>query len=226
MADLHRRRPPVFDCRLAATMRALGGEGQDQLRPFRDILSPTAVPEVAALALEYLAGREDLLDPREHDDRVRAGPGHLLADDIFYLPDGARILDCLEFDDRLRAGDVLADVALLAMDVEALGESQAAAWFLDRPVLRRTPSLSWCVRCRHPTAHRRYHGTPGPRPLQQHARAAPKRWARTAGGGRCPQPGVPGPWACRHWPAEHVLRTSAWTGGRRPSGDDGGRRGG
>ena len=55
---------------------------------------------------------------------MRAGPGDLLADDIFYLPDGARILDCLEFDDRLRAGDVLAGVALLAMDVEALGESK------------------------------------------------------------------------------------------------------
>jgi len=82
------------------------------------------VPEVATLALEYLAGREDLLDPREHDGRVRAGPGDLLADDTFYLPDGARILECLEFDDRLRAGDVLAGVAFLAMDVEALGESK------------------------------------------------------------------------------------------------------
>jgi uncharacterized protein len=137
VADLHRRRPPVFDCRLAATMRALWGEGRDQLRPFRDILSPTAVPEVAALALEYLAGREDLLDPREHDGRVRAGHCDLPADDIFYLPDGARILDCLEFDDRLRAGDVLADVALLAMDVEAS---------------RRRRRGSWTARCRG--AHR------------------------------------------------------------------------
>lgn len=132
VADLHRRRPPIFDYRLAATMRALWREGRDQLHPFRDILSPTAVAEVAALALEYLAGREDLLEARERDGRVRAGHGDLLADDIFCLPDGARILDCLEFDDRLRVGDVLADVAFLAMDVEALGAPQAAAWFLDR----------------------------------------------------------------------------------------------
>ena len=43
-----------------------------------------------------------------------------------------RILDCLEFDDRLRVGDVLADVAFLAMDLEAHDAPQSAAWFLSR----------------------------------------------------------------------------------------------
>ena len=37
------------------------------------------------------------------------------------LSDGPRVLDCLEFDDELRYGDVLADVAFLAMDLERLG---------------------------------------------------------------------------------------------------------
>ena len=38
-----------------------------------------------------------------------------LADDIFCLPDGPRVLDCLDFDPGLRHGDVLGDVATLAM---------------------------------------------------------------------------------------------------------------
>jgi aminoglycoside phosphotransferase family enzyme len=58
---------------------------------------------------------------------VRDGHGDLLADDIFLLDDGARILDCLEFDPRLRYGDVLADVAFLAMDLERLGAGVPAA---------------------------------------------------------------------------------------------------
>jgi hypothetical protein len=63
--------------------------------------------------------------------RVRDGHGDLLAEDIFVLDDGARILDCLEFDLRLRHGDVLADVAFLAMDLERLGATRQVASFLS-----------------------------------------------------------------------------------------------
>ncbi|MGE0878743.1 MAG: AAA family ATPase [Acidimicrobiia bacterium] len=69
----------------------------------------------------YIAGRKQLFDDRIAAKRARDGHGDLLADDIFCLDDGPRILDCLEFDERLRAGDVLADVAFLAMDLERLG---------------------------------------------------------------------------------------------------------
>ena len=41
------------------------------------------------------------------------------------------MLDCLEFDDALRFGDVLADVAFLAMDLERLGAPTLAHRFLD-----------------------------------------------------------------------------------------------
>ncbi len=52
--------------------------------------------------------------------------------DIFCLDDGPRILDCLDFDERLRAGDVLADVAFLAMDLERLGQAELAWHLLGR----------------------------------------------------------------------------------------------
>ncbi|HUV11545.1 MAG TPA: AAA family ATPase, partial [Acidimicrobiia bacterium] len=61
---------------------------------------------------------------------VRDGHGDLLAADIFCLPDGPRILDCIEFDDRLRHGDVLADLAFLAMDLERLGAPALATALL------------------------------------------------------------------------------------------------
>ena len=58
------------------------------------------------------------------------GHGDLQAEDIFCLDDGIRILDCIEFSDDLRYGDVCADVAFLAMDLERLGRPDAAERFV------------------------------------------------------------------------------------------------
>jgi aminoglycoside phosphotransferase family enzyme/predicted kinase len=94
------------------------------------VLDGDLVRRVASLASRYLAGRKHLFDERLAAGLVRDGHGDLLADDIFCLDDGPRVLDCLEFDDALRHGDVLADVAFLAMDLERLGAPEAAARFL------------------------------------------------------------------------------------------------
>ncbi len=93
-------------------------------------LDPGQVRRVQALAERWLAGREPLLAQRRAGGRYRDGHGDLLADDVFLLEDGPRVLDCLEFDDRLRAGDVLADVACLAMDLERLGRRDLARLLL------------------------------------------------------------------------------------------------
>ncbi|MET8900734.1 AAA family ATPase [Streptomyces sp. NPDC004538] len=86
--------------------------------------------EIERLVRRYLAGREPLFDVRVEEGRVLDGHGDLLADDIFCLDDGPRILDCLEFDDLLRYVDGLDDAAFLAMDLELLGASESAAYFL------------------------------------------------------------------------------------------------
>jgi aminoglycoside phosphotransferase family enzyme/predicted kinase len=85
---------------------------------------------VADAGRRYLAGRHRLLEARVRTRCICDGHGDLLADDVFCLPDGPRILDCIEFDDTLRHGDVLADVAFLAMDLERLGAAGLAASFL------------------------------------------------------------------------------------------------
>jgi aminoglycoside phosphotransferase family enzyme/predicted kinase len=86
--------------------------------------------EIEDLARTYLDGRASLFDSRIERGRVVDGHGDLLAGDIFMLDDGPRVLDCLEFDDSLRYGDVLADIAFLAMDLERLGAAELARRFL------------------------------------------------------------------------------------------------
>jgi aminoglycoside phosphotransferase family enzyme/predicted kinase len=105
----------------------------DLLGPFiGPVLDPDTCGRVTALVRRYLAGRERLFDRRIALGAVRDGHGDLQAEDIFCLDDGPRILDCIEFDDQLRHGDVVADVAFLAMDLERLGAPDAATGFLAR----------------------------------------------------------------------------------------------
>jgi len=94
------------------------------------VVAADTVERAATLGRRYLAGRTPLLETRIREGWVRDGHGDLLADDIFCLPDGPRILDCLDFADELRCGDVLADVAFLAMDLERLGAPELADRFL------------------------------------------------------------------------------------------------
>ncbi|OHV62176.1 AAA family ATPase [Pseudofrankia sp. BMG5.36] len=113
------------------TLAGLWREGVEGVAPFRDaILDGQVVAEIDRLSARYLAGRGPLLAERMSAGRIRDGHGDLLADDIFCLPDGPRILDCIEFDQRLRVGDVLGDVAFLAMDLERLGAREEAERFL------------------------------------------------------------------------------------------------
>jgi aminoglycoside phosphotransferase family enzyme/predicted kinase len=103
----------------------------DQMQPFAGaVFDQDAQVIVEQLARRYLAGRERLLLRRMAEGKVCDGHGDLQAEDIFCLADEPRILDCIEFDDRLRGGDVLADVAFLAMDLERLGEPNGAGRFL------------------------------------------------------------------------------------------------
>jgi hypothetical protein len=102
-----------------------------QMQPFvGEVLDPAVAARIEELVRRYLAGRGPLLRRRMADAKVCDGHGDLQAEDIFCLPDGPRILDCVEFDDALRAGDVLCDVAFLAMDLQRLGAPRAVRRFL------------------------------------------------------------------------------------------------
>jgi aminoglycoside phosphotransferase family enzyme/predicted kinase len=115
------------DAVLASALRNI-----DELAAVADrILDAEDVATARRLTGTYVTGRAPLLAARAALGHARDGHGDLKAEDIFCLPDGPRILDCLEFDDALRYGDVLADVAFLAMDLERLGGAPLARTFLD-----------------------------------------------------------------------------------------------
>lgn len=130
VAAIHARAPrsPRID-RLgeASHLRELWHDGWRQLGSAAPgVIGDEDIARAARLAERFLDGRGRLLRGRIASGWVRDGHGDLLADDVYVTPEGPRILDCLAFDDALRAGDVLSDVAFLAMDIESLGHPELA----------------------------------------------------------------------------------------------------
>jgi aminoglycoside phosphotransferase family enzyme/predicted kinase len=125
--------PAIAAAGSVAAVRSNWQSNFSTLRPFvGSVLDEAVAARVERRALRYLEGRAPLFAERIATGKIRDGHGDLLADDIFCLDDGPRILDCIEFDDRLRYGDVLADVAFLAMDLERVGDAALGARFLSR----------------------------------------------------------------------------------------------
>ena len=126
-----RTSPEIADAGSVDSVRRNWQEGLDQLAGFvGPVLDEGTYERLRRLALRYLAGRAPLLAARQREGRVRDGHGDLLAADVFCLDDGPRVLDCIDFDDRLRWGDVLLDVAFLAMDLADLGRPDLGEAFL------------------------------------------------------------------------------------------------
>jgi aminoglycoside phosphotransferase family enzyme/predicted kinase len=135
IAGFHREAPAsprIADAGRLAVVLGLWEEGLDQLAGLSpEVVSHEGVERARTLARAYLGGRRAVLDRRIAHGWVRDGHGDLLADDVFCLPDGPRVLDCLAFDDRLRHGDVLSDVAFLAMDLEADGHPELGGVLIE-----------------------------------------------------------------------------------------------
>ena len=145
LVQIHRRSPSSEAIERAGSpeaLRELWSRNLEELRPFTtSILDGDQIASVADDAFRYLKGREPLFAQRIAEGRIIDGHGDLLADDVFCLDDGPRFLDRLEFNDQLRYGDVLADIAFLAMDLERLGRRDLADHLLDR--YRQLSGDSW-----------------------------------------------------------------------------------
>ena len=134
VAGVHGASTPEPDHDRDANVDAVRGrwvDGFEQLGPLADLVpEPKRLDRSERLVLRYLAGRGPLFADRIARGKIRDGHGDLQAEDIFVLPDGPRILDCIEFGEAYRWGDVLADVAFLAMDLHRLGRPDLADRFL------------------------------------------------------------------------------------------------
>ncbi|HUL04352.1 MAG TPA: AAA family ATPase [Gemmatimonadales bacterium] len=103
---------------------------QENLTQTREQIGVTVTAEaydrVRAYTEAFLDARSQVFARRERDGCIRECHGDLHADQIC-AENGLAFIDCIEFNERFRYGDVAADIAFPAMDVEYYGRPDLAA---------------------------------------------------------------------------------------------------
>ena len=99
-------------------------ENFNQTAPFLGWTLPqTTYDVVRAYSRTFLHTGRSLFLRREEERRIRDGHGDLHAGQIC-VENGIDFIDCIEFNDRFRIGDTAADLAFLAMDLDARGHPE------------------------------------------------------------------------------------------------------
>ena len=106
-------------------------EDFQQVQPYvGETLSIETFETIALYTRTFIEVNRDLFARREAGGWIRDGHGDLHTQHIC-MADGIQIFDCIEFNERFRYGDVLADAAFLAMDLERLGYGDLAKTYTD-----------------------------------------------------------------------------------------------
>ena len=86
---------------------------------------------IKAYIYSFLKKHEGLLLQRLAEHKIRDCHGDLHLDHICIAADDIAIFDCIEFNERFRYGDVAAEVAFLAMDLDYNGYENHAKTFVN-----------------------------------------------------------------------------------------------
>jgi len=138
LAEFFRNARPTPRFGLGSTLIANVDENFAQVHPFvGDLLDREALEQVSAFQHDQLSRRQQRFMARIAGQRIREGHGDLRLDHVYMLPEpgGGRrvvVIDCIEFNERFRCGDIAADVAFLAMELEAARRPDLAEGFLAR----------------------------------------------------------------------------------------------
>ncbi|MCX7634553.1 MAG: hypothetical protein N2Z74_02265, partial [Syntrophales bacterium] len=105
-----------------ATIRHNHEENFTQTEKYIGItISPQAFRFIRRWTDYFLKENEAFFAERVRMGRIRDGHGDLHLEHIIVEDGGITIFDCIEFNDRFRCGDVAAEVAFLAMDLDFNG---------------------------------------------------------------------------------------------------------
>jgi aminoglycoside phosphotransferase family enzyme len=96
-----------------------------------EVLTRKLFAQIRDFARAFLAHQRLLFRRRIKEGRIRDCHGDLHMRNIC-LANGIYVFDCIEFNHRFRYGDVAADVAFLAMDLDFHGLTDFSRYFIDR----------------------------------------------------------------------------------------------
>ncbi len=101
------------------TIKVNTDENFDQTETFIDhTIEKETFSAIKYFTNQYLDQNRKLFEQRIKDGRIVDGHGDLHLDHIHISDQKIQIYDCIEFNDRFRYGDLAADLAFLAMDLD------------------------------------------------------------------------------------------------------------
>jgi aminoglycoside phosphotransferase family enzyme len=135
LAEFHREAPETPAWGARARLRANVEDNFAGTERFvGDLLARETFEDTRAFQTRWLDENAALLEARVAAGRIREGHGDLRLEHVYFLEGDAAplVIDCVEFAERFRAGDVAADVAFLAMELDLAPRPDLAAGFLAR----------------------------------------------------------------------------------------------
>ena len=97
------------------------------------LLSRRRYEHIRAWTSRFYEEQKELFERRIEEGRIRESHGDLHLGNIFF-EDPPIIFDCIEFSERFRCGDVAADLAFLAMDLDFHGRPELSDLLIERYV--------------------------------------------------------------------------------------------
>ena len=110
-------------------------ENFEQTEGFVDDLIPRPTFDaICSYTRNFLKENRELFEERIESGKIREGHGDLYSANICFDRDHDRvyIFDCIEFNQRFRCGDIVSDVAFLAMDLDHFGLPQLSEYFITQ----------------------------------------------------------------------------------------------
>jgi len=115
------------------TIKVNTDENFDQTTSFiGNTISSSAFKAIRYFTNHYLKEREELFQKRIETGRIVDGHGDLHMEHIYITPEKVQIYDCIEFNERFRYGDLAADLAFLAMDLDFHNCWQPERYFVEQ----------------------------------------------------------------------------------------------
>lgn len=108
-------------------------ENFNQTRDFTgETIQENAYEAIKYFTNKYFEKNQELFERRIAEERIVDGHGDLHLEHIHITPERVRIYDCIEFNDRFRYGDLAADLAYLAMDLDFNDCWREGRYFVDQ----------------------------------------------------------------------------------------------
>lgn len=131
LAAFYAASPPDRDRGSREAVRTNVEENFNQVQPFVGrFVDSTTFATVRAWQLGFLHHTANVFETRLEQGRIRDGHGDLRLEHVYFEGNEILVIDAIEFNERFRIADVAADVAFLAMELDARGRRDLAANFL------------------------------------------------------------------------------------------------